>query len=51
MLDWGQQNLLKCPLPDKRLQQRAYGIGQALASRFGFALSMVFGDRKLLKRA
>ncbi len=35
MLDWGQQNFLNCPLPDKRLQQRAYVIGQAFASRFG----------------
>jgi len=51
MLDWGQQNFLNCPLPDKRLQQRAYVIGQAFASRFGLALSMVFGETQLLKRA
>ncbi len=51
MLDWGQQNFGNCPLPDKRLQQRASAIGQALTGRFGMALSMVFGDTKLLKRA
>ena len=45
------QNFADCHLGDKRLTKRALEIGQALVTGFGLALSMVFQDKNLLKRA
>lgn len=44
-------NFADCQLGDKRLTKRALEIGQALVTGFGLALSMVFQDKNLLKRA
>jgi Transposase DNA-binding len=45
------QNFADCQLGDKRLNQRALEIGKALVVDFGQALSMLFKDKNLLKRA
>ncbi len=51
MQSWASQNFADCQLGDKRLNQRAKEIGQALAQRFSQALSMVFPEENPLKRA
>jgi hypothetical protein len=45
------QNFVDCQLGDKRLDDRALEIGKALVVGFGQALSMLFQERNLLKRA
>ena len=51
MESWGSQNFADCQLGDKRLNQRAREIGQALVVGFGQALSMIFKEENPLKRA
>lgn len=51
MENWGSLNFGDCQLGDKRLNQRALLIGKALVVGFGQALSMIFKDKNLLKRA
>lgn len=51
MENWGSLNFADCQLGDKRLNKRALAIGKALVMGFGQALSMIFKDEKLLKRA
>ena len=50
MESWGSQNFADCQLGDKRLNQRALEIGQALVVGFGQALSMIFKEENPLKR-
>jgi Transposase DNA-binding len=45
------QNFADCQLGDRRLNDRALEIGKALVVGFGQALSMLFKDKNLLKRA
>jgi hypothetical protein len=51
MESWGSENFGDCQLGDKRLNQRALEIGQALVVGFGQALSMIFEQENPLKRA
>lgn len=51
MESWGSQNFANCQLGDKRLNQRALEIGMAMVVGFGQALSMLFKEENLLKRA
>ncbi len=44
------ENFTDCQLGDKRLNIRALEIGKALVMGFGQALSMIFKDKKQLKR-
>ncbi len=46
-----EQNFANCQLGDKRLNKRAWEIGKVLVMGFGQALSMIFQDKNLLKRA
>ncbi len=51
MESWGSQNFADCQLGDKRLNKRALEIGLALVAGFGQALSIIFKEENLLKRA
>jgi hypothetical protein len=51
MESWGCENFADCQLGDKRLNQRAVEIGNALVVGFGQALSMIFKEENPLKRA
>ncbi len=51
MESWESQNFANCQLGDKRLNQRALKMGKALVVGFGQALSMIFKEENLLKRA
>lgn len=51
MESWVAVNFADCQLGDKRLNERALEIGKVLVVGFGQALSMIFTDKNLLKRA
>lgn len=51
MLDWWEKNFATCCLGDSRLNERAMSIGFALSQGFGKALSEIFSEGRVLKRA
>lgn len=51
MLEWWEKNFATCELGDRRLNERAISIGKALSQGFGKALSEIFTEGTVLKRA
>jgi len=51
MLEWWEKNFATFELGDRRLNERGMSIGRVLCQGFGKALSEIFSEGNVLKRA